>query len=144
MQHINRNSVLRLQFDPQYNDSTPAAICDGQYLWVGQLLPWALPERRVPSGIRPQAKQLWQNLQQLLRQVQPAQLLQVTVTVADERLLSAAQGLFCDLAGAAGPVFCWRIGRFGGALLSLDAVAKLDQQKEEEERLDQRSFADAR
>lgn len=103
----------------------PLAVNDGRYIWVGQLLPWQLPGGGIPPGIEAQAKQLWQNLGQMLASCgsSRAGLLRVTVTVADERLLAAAQKLFCQLAGAGQFVFCWRVGRFSDALLALDAVA---------------------
>ena len=108
----------------------PAAVSDGRYVYVSQLLP-RQADGTVPVGIRRQVQQALQNLFEVLcaAGAAPETLLQLTLTVADDRAVSAAKKAYSQWMPTPGPALCWRLGRLPGALVAVDAVAAVTSQQ---------------
>lgn len=118
-------------FEPAENKNIPAAVSDGRYVFVSQLLP-RQPDGTIPTGINRQMQQVLQNLFQVLfaAGTKPEALLQLTLTVSDSRAVPAAQKIYEQEMSASGPALCWRFGRLPGALVAADAIALAGEREE--------------
>lgn len=101
----------------------PAAVSDGNYVYISQLTAGALP-----ADIRQQTRQVLELLLEVLRRAGagPQQLLQVSLTVADSRSIPAVTEIYRQCVPQPGPALVWRLGRLPGVLVAADAVARLE------------------
>lgn len=109
----------------QIQAGCPAAVSDGNYVYVSQLA--AQPDGTLQADIRQQTRCILEQLLDILRQAgTDAQgLLQVSLTVADSRSMPAVLEVYRERIPVPGPALVWRLGRLPGALVAVDAVAKV-------------------